>query len=377
LPVLVSFPAPATQRRWTVLIRWILCIPLSIVLYFIGIATEVVVIIGWFAALFTGRVPHFVRQLTTVYLRMSLRLSAYQFLLTDRFPSFEFEADPNDPTHIAVPEATKMNRLAVFFRIILVIPVSLLATLISIGAEILVVLMWFVVVITGRLPKSAHQAFAAALRFQMRISAYLFLLVPTYPSALFGERPPSSGLEQTADTPSWNLQLRRGGRRVLTLCIVLGALAYGGIIAVAITASVMSVEQQQGHIRKANDNLVKYFSAYDAKANACEKTANPYQCLEKVDTGFSQQIASYAHALAAAGNGGSAGVNQSLINNAQHNATNLAAVFRTLGNAPPTKAGYRNAVKNSGLENAVEKLQNSVNALASTIPPASGSSGSS
>ncbi len=74
LPLLTSFPAPAAQQRWTVLIRWILAVPLAVVLAFIGIAAGVVVFIGWFGALFTGRMPDFARNLTVIYLRMTLRL---------------------------------------------------------------------------------------------------------------------------------------------------------------------------------------------------------------------------------------------------------------------------------------------------------------
>src|SRR5580698_7598961 len=74
LPLLVSFPPRERQRRWTVLLRLILAIPLTVVVVFIGIAAFVVVVIGWFAALFTGRVPEFVRNLVTIYLRAGLRL---------------------------------------------------------------------------------------------------------------------------------------------------------------------------------------------------------------------------------------------------------------------------------------------------------------
>ena len=131
LPLLVSLPPRERQRRWTVLIRPLLAVPLFIVVLFIGIATSVVVVIGWFGALFTARVPDFVRRLVTVYLRLSLRLEAYLMLLTDRFPPFDTEDVPDYPVHVAVPYATRMNRAAVFFRLVLVIPVSLLASVLQ------------------------------------------------------------------------------------------------------------------------------------------------------------------------------------------------------------------------------------------------------
>src|SRR5215469_10100058 len=59
-PVLVAFAGPAPQSRLTVAFRVILAIPQFIVVWALTIAAEVLAIIGWFAALFTGRLPDFV-----------------------------------------------------------------------------------------------------------------------------------------------------------------------------------------------------------------------------------------------------------------------------------------------------------------------------
>ena len=56
-PVLVAFAGPAPQSRLTVLIRALMVIPHIVVLWALAIAAYVVVIIGWFGALFTGRLP--------------------------------------------------------------------------------------------------------------------------------------------------------------------------------------------------------------------------------------------------------------------------------------------------------------------------------
>ena len=51
------FAGTAPQGRLTVGFRIILAIPQFIVLYFLFIAVFFVAVIGWFAALFTGRLP--------------------------------------------------------------------------------------------------------------------------------------------------------------------------------------------------------------------------------------------------------------------------------------------------------------------------------
>jgi hypothetical protein len=56
----LDIPYPDAQRdlnRWLPLVKWFLAIPHYIVLSFLYIAAFVVVVIAWFAILFTGRYP--------------------------------------------------------------------------------------------------------------------------------------------------------------------------------------------------------------------------------------------------------------------------------------------------------------------------------
>ena len=89
--VLVSAPASARDRL-TVLFRIFMVIPQYIVLDFVGIAAGVLLLIAWFAVLFTGRWPEGMRQFCIGYYRWSIRLQAYFFLITDVYPPFSLEA---------------------------------------------------------------------------------------------------------------------------------------------------------------------------------------------------------------------------------------------------------------------------------------------
>jgi hypothetical protein len=86
----VLYPdAPGDLNRWLPLVKWFLAIPHFIVLIFLDIAAVVVVIIAWFAILFTGRYPRGMFDFVTGVMRWSLRVTAYAFLLvTDRYPPF-------------------------------------------------------------------------------------------------------------------------------------------------------------------------------------------------------------------------------------------------------------------------------------------------
>ena len=81
--------APRDLNRWLPLVKWFLAIPHYIVLFFLWIAAIVVVIIAWFAILFTGRYPRGMFDFVQGVIRWGVRVVAYAFLLvTDRYPPF-------------------------------------------------------------------------------------------------------------------------------------------------------------------------------------------------------------------------------------------------------------------------------------------------
>ena len=80
---------PNDLNRWLPLVKWFLAIPHYIVLFFLGIAAFVSVVIAWFAILFTGRYPRGLFDFVVGFGRWVLRVGAYAFLLTtDRYPPF-------------------------------------------------------------------------------------------------------------------------------------------------------------------------------------------------------------------------------------------------------------------------------------------------
>ena len=75
------------------LVKWFLAIPHYIVLVFLDIAVVVVVIVAWFAVLFTGRYPRGIFGFIEGVLRWHNRVLAYAFVLvTDRYPPFRLSA---------------------------------------------------------------------------------------------------------------------------------------------------------------------------------------------------------------------------------------------------------------------------------------------
>jgi hypothetical protein len=94
--VTLELTYPDVQRdlnRYLPLVKWFLAIPHYIVLFFLGIAAIVCVIVAWFAILFTGRYPRGLFDFLVGVGRWTNRVTAYAFVLvTDRYPPFSLSA---------------------------------------------------------------------------------------------------------------------------------------------------------------------------------------------------------------------------------------------------------------------------------------------
>ena len=81
--------SPATVNRWLPLVKWLLAIPHYIVLIFLYLASFVILVLAWFAILFTGRYPRGMFDFVEGVLRWHNRVVAYALVLvTDQYPPF-------------------------------------------------------------------------------------------------------------------------------------------------------------------------------------------------------------------------------------------------------------------------------------------------
>jgi hypothetical protein len=85
----IEYPEADTLNRWLPIVKWLLAIPHLIILVFLFIAVFVVLIIAWFAILFTARYPKGLFDFTVGANRWGVRVAAYAFLLMrDEYPPF-------------------------------------------------------------------------------------------------------------------------------------------------------------------------------------------------------------------------------------------------------------------------------------------------
>jgi hypothetical protein len=100
-PIELNVQYPEKLSRLTTFFRLIMAIPQYIILYFISIAAGIILVISWFAILFTGRFPRSLFNFMTWYFRWNVRFSGYMYLLTDKYPPFS-----GDPSSVAPPGAS-------------------------------------------------------------------------------------------------------------------------------------------------------------------------------------------------------------------------------------------------------------------------------
>src|SRR6185503_3905904 len=188
-PVDVEIDPPSEQNRWVTGFRLILAIP-AIVLAdsLLGAGTTslggsigtsggvvaTVAFLGWFACLFTGRMPQGFRDLAAYSIGYSAQTIGYVLLVTDRYPN-------SDPIRLHVTDDLRRSRLTVFFRLLLTVPHFVWLLLWGLAAFFAVIANWFVTLFRGRPAESLHRFVSGLVRYQTHVYAYLQLVANPFP----------------------------------------------------------------------------------------------------------------------------------------------------------------------------------------------------
>jgi len=86
-PIDLHVDPPTQQGRLGAAFRIILAIPALILASVLSYLLEILAFVGWFYALFTGRMARGLRDLSAYCLRYSIQTYSYVALLTNRYPS--------------------------------------------------------------------------------------------------------------------------------------------------------------------------------------------------------------------------------------------------------------------------------------------------
>ncbi|HEY3140610.1 MAG TPA: DUF4389 domain-containing protein [Acidimicrobiales bacterium] len=186
-PASFTVDSPEKIARWRPLVQWLLAIPHLIILYALGVVSQVVAIVSWFVVLITGKLPAGIAGLQALYVRYEYRVQAYISFLLEDYPPFSFKTESHDPGDYSrvvtefEPQLENRNRLTVFFRWLLVIPHIIALIVLGIATFFAMIVAFFAVLFTGRWPEGLRNFVVGVMRWNIRVSAYSLLLTDDYP----------------------------------------------------------------------------------------------------------------------------------------------------------------------------------------------------
>lgn len=170
------------QSRLTTFFRMITVIPGALWLGIWSLALWVTVPLSWFALLFTGRYPRGLYDFNASFARYATYLYSYFYLATDKWPGFSGSPDFDYPEKLVLGEPlAEYSRMKVLFRIIIGIPVYLIAYAMNIVAQIAAFVSWFTIVFAGKQPEGIYQMLRLGLSYQHRAMPYGMLLTEDWP----------------------------------------------------------------------------------------------------------------------------------------------------------------------------------------------------
>ena len=199
-PVYVGVePAYVNRNRLTTFFRLLLAIPHVILVGGVGFAFNAgndnrsasgeggllgavavfLAIVSWFTLVFAGTHIVGIRQFNAFYLRWRVRAVSYLMLLEDPYPPF---GDAPYPASIEIFEPMEpRKRLSIALRLLYVIPQLIVLFFVLIAWGFTTIAAWFVILFTGSYPKALFDFGVGAMRWRLRVEAYLLLMVDDYP----------------------------------------------------------------------------------------------------------------------------------------------------------------------------------------------------
>ena len=145
----------------------------------LGAVAFFLAIVSWFTIVIGGTHIVGIRQFTSFYMRWRVRALAYLMLLEDAYPPF---GDAPYPASIEIVDPPgPRDRLSVGLRILLAIPHFIVLFFVLLAWCFTTIAAWFIILFTGAYPQGLYEFGVGALRWLLRVQAYMLLLVDDYP----------------------------------------------------------------------------------------------------------------------------------------------------------------------------------------------------
>jgi Domain of unknown function (DUF4389) len=181
----LELTSPLKVARWRPFVHWLLAIPHVFILYFLNIAAAVVMVISWFAILFTGQMPEGMFNFLAMHQRYQWRVGTYILFLREEYPPFDFTmsaADPGgDPAVLSFQRPDHLSRGLIFIKWLLIIPQMIVLLVLGIGLYVVLILGFLAVLFTGSWPAGLRNYVVGVERWATRVVMYYGLMTDQYP----------------------------------------------------------------------------------------------------------------------------------------------------------------------------------------------------
>jgi hypothetical protein len=239
-----------------------------------GVLAGICAILGWFAALVTGRMPKGLRDASTYGIGYGAQVRAYTLLLTDVYPNSDpttiletVEPPAAHPVHV-VGDAhdLRRSRLTVFFRLLFAIPHFVWLYLWGYVLVLVAIFNWFATVIMGRSPRWCHRFISRYVRYQFHVYAFVSLAANPFPGFTGAPGTYPLDLELPAD-PQRQSRVKTFFRVFLAVPAFLVSF---GVEVALFTAAFLTwfVSLMRGSAPWGMRNLMAYALRYLAQTNA-------------------------------------------------------------------------------------------------------------
>jgi Domain of unknown function (DUF4389) len=169
------------RSRLTVLVRAFLVLPHLIWLTLYASVAVFVALANWIVTLIKGRSPQRMHRWLVRYLRYTVYVYSYLYVLANPYPPFH--GDQRSYTiDLQVEGPDDQSRLVTAFRLVLVIPAFVLGWVLSQVLQVIALLAWVIAIFLGRTPRGMEQLGLYCLRYQTQVYAYLLVVTDRYPS---------------------------------------------------------------------------------------------------------------------------------------------------------------------------------------------------
>jgi hypothetical protein len=174
-PIRFDVEYPEVLSRWKIFVKWLLAIPHLIIVYLLGIVLNVMVLIAFFAILFTKKWPRGMFDFAVQIQRWTWNTYAYVFLLRDEYPPFSGDAGEYSLTY-EVEYDEDLSRWMIFVKWLLAIPHYIVLSFLVIAATVVGLIAFFAILFTARYPRGMFDFVVGTIRWFQRAYGYSFLL---------------------------------------------------------------------------------------------------------------------------------------------------------------------------------------------------------